>query len=599
MQPAGHLTIEYDAQSTKLVWRWHPALNTHEQKWTLRIPGRQFHQVLADFYAAWHDILQQLRFHAPLYPASQNLLKRRLELTGHLLPDSLDLASLAQPGDLITVNVAPDCIPVEVLDAAGDPFVVRYRTLHTKLDEDTPAPPPTRSTNTPAIPIAQITLMNNVLGGEPDPLIAHQQTIRTLLADAFGHLHVNCHRNGAGNLTCQRMLEICCDPDLACHYHMGHGIAGHLGGLLLADRSLHPQTLRAASRATPLPGGFAFLNSCWSASTGLTPGPDITRSLLHAGRTTVLAAILPPIDLAAADFASEFFSALPGNSFDLLETFHQAVNNSWNRSSASPDSAELSWACYRLYGLPKRRFLRTRLTEDNGLVVWRNPDAPLVLGSLDPDSCHTPPSISPQQFARIAELALPSHTHADFADPRRFFQAIDSDQTLRPLAHVWLRQAIAQPGTTRLKRQLLGQHFWKLIAFLRQTRPELQAADTLRLAGAILPQALSDYLASATDDTDDHQTLAYPPLDPDETAIRMIARAIHAATERAALDTTADLVSHLILDPLDDALADFLIAWDAARRGNIAQTRYRDAIDIIIAAAQLPAPTLAHAPPSR
>jgi len=151
MQPAGHLTIEYDAQSAKLVWRWHPALNTHEQKWTLRIPSRQFHQVLADFYAGWHDILQQLRFHAPLYPASQNLLKRRLELTGHLLPDSLDLASLAQPGDLIASPSKSSTPPATPSSSAIEPSTPSSTKIPPRRRPHAPpTPPPSPSPRSPS-----------------------------------------------------------------------------------------------------------------------------------------------------------------------------------------------------------------------------------------------------------------------------------------------------------------------------------------------------------------------------------------------------------------------------------------------------------------
>ena len=374
MEPYGHLSVRWDKKGEHIDWDWHPSSPEALPNFHMRrdlTPGA-FDLALEAFYTAW-DTCSQYSSQGNGAATRALLMNARDLLQSRLLPEGLsDLASLGPPGALLTITVLPDAIPLEVFEANGKPFCMRYQLLHAKLDDrgyttrSSQAYAPVVGVSNPSAGLyASATFTGDLLGGA-DARKTHASDILDSLRGFYGQ-NVNTCRDRS--LSVAYMQKVFSQPTLACLYHFGHGITNnHAGGLRLADGILDAEQIALElARKQPKGAGLAFINACWSAATGTKRTRDVARVLLDSGWQAVLGTVLPPLDVQAAHAAYLFFDDI-GKHLHIMTAFQHVRLSSWKRfwEEEHPD---LSWASYRLYGSPHHLWLRTDLTHADGIVA--------------------------------------------------------------------------------------------------------------------------------------------------------------------------------------------------------------------------------------
>jgi hypothetical protein len=383
MKPKGHLTVDYRPEAGHMEWRWRSSLVPIETAWKKSLSQAEYKCALDRFYSDWDHVLDALS-HSNLANAREILQKARCCLTAAIVPDDIDWDVLGTRGTPITVTASPDEIPIENVIIRNMPFVVYYPSMHTKLRSPSRiySRPSARHLDYIVQPCAHFSVMDNVLDSSSNSAHQHCADIRNCLLTLYGEGHVDNIGNGirqeSYNINCDLMIDLLCNTNMSCLYHFGHGLNGDQAGLSLADGNLYTRDLITyVSPEHHRFKGFAFINSCWSASSSASGSRDVVRVLLESGWLSAIGTVLKPLDVQAADFAYRFFLALPRKGCRLLDAYYSAVVDSWNRYSTNSEVCDLTWGCYRLYCLSDFGTMQSRVTEPDGCVIFRTQDAVL------------------------------------------------------------------------------------------------------------------------------------------------------------------------------------------------------------------------------
>jgi hypothetical protein len=378
------LTVRYSRETRRIVWELASENRTlvhrkHKKLDELKV-------FLRDCRSAWKAVLQAVSMGRE-QEARERLEGLQKKVTAELLPPTLELPARGSP---IWVIPQPEDLPIELILIHGEPLPARHAVICGRLSgangEAELAP---EHAGRSAMPTARLTIMCDVLMAPDDARPIHREMIRHSLSLLYGERGVHDQTGEVARPDADTLLNAMCSPDVSCHYHLGHGQTGMRGGstLVAANGPVSSEDIELRPRVF---GGFAFLNACHSGAAGESGASDPALALLKLGRSAVLSTVLPPLDSQAAEYAGEFFAGLPEHGLDLARTYHHLTEQSWKEYQAKKCAkVPLCWACYRLYGSPMRRFLRTAITTEYGDVVVPWDHRTIKIGSVSgPEDCN-------------------------------------------------------------------------------------------------------------------------------------------------------------------------------------------------------------------
>ena len=472
MEPVGHLSVELKDRKAK--WSW-CRLSSEEATDASCLETRmtdKWDVIRKEFLGPegrLNRILDELKL-GKWDRARAMLDSSRVSLTEAVLDEEAEdfLYNLAGKGQLILIDLSPESLPLELIDMRGEPFSVRYRTLYVKrnagtrgggtVQDETDSP---EHESRPRSPCSCATFAVSRLTPrrvkDDGKLKQHMGRMSDLLARLYGADHRDL-RQGR-NLGVEEMREQLAASEMDCLYHLGHGLVS--GPLKFHDGALTVRRISNALRkkASCADRGFAFLNACWSASTGGKGLPDVARALLGNGYRAVVGTVLPPLLVPAARTAETFFESAFSHRCDLVEMLYDIQCCSWKCFANRTWEGDLAWACFRLYvRSPDRRFLSTRVTDDLGNAVLRTQYDTIPLGRLTGESKH---SVTAEQLEGLA-------TVIDHASERKqivpdIMRALLGDRQLESLAEV-ASKFILHQGSLGLAMSCLTPASWDVMA---------------------------------------------------------------------------------------------------------------------------------------